>query len=62
MKSLKSNQVRTVTHFEMCLSLIGGEGGGGNLPPGNNSKFGLETRVTPGRLGEESLLQQTRRL
>lgn len=54
--------MRTVTHFEMCLSLTGGEGSEGNLPPGNDSKFGLETRVTPGRLGEESLLQQTRRL
>lgn len=54
--------MRIVTHFEMCLSLIGGEGGEGYLPPGNDSKFGLETRMTPGRLGEESLLQQTRRL
>lgn len=54
--------MRIVTHFEMCRSLIGGEGGEGYLPPGNDSKFGLETRVTPGRLGEESLLQQTRTL
>lgn len=54
--------MRTGTHSEMCLSLIGGGGGEGNLPPGNDSKFGLEIRATPGRLEEETFLQQKRTL
>lgn len=32
--------------FEVRLSLVEGRGGEGNLPPGKDSKFDLETRQT----------------
>ena len=57
--------MRIMTDFEVRLSLVEEGDGEGNVPPGKDSKFDLETRdttVRKGRLDEESLLQQTREL
>lgn len=65
MKSLRPKRVRIVINFEVRLSLVEEGDGEGNVPPGKDSKFDLETRENPvrkGRLDEGSLLQQTREL